>query len=138
MAIPRKIKTCTACGESREIYARGMCGFCYQKDRQKVYAERAKNKPKKKNFIKQESDKRAEQLARYRINRDKYMKEHPICEVHDCNKPSTNLHHKKGRDGELVFDTKYFMACCGSCHPRRIHETDTAWAKEKGYLLTRH
>ena len=69
----------------------------------------------------------------YRPRRDKYMKEHPNCEVDGCNKPSQDLHHKNGRTNERLYDTNYFMAICRSCHTR-IDE-DPIWARENGYLI---
>ena len=43
---------------------------------------------------------REEDYKIYRPRRDKYMKEHPNCEVDGCNKPSQDLHHKNGRTNE--------------------------------------
>ena len=102
-------------------------------------------KPRKK--IKPASDKRLQQLATYRPKRDKYLLEHPICEVHDCTRKTTNLHHKRGREHNVFFDDwardndipllhdeRWFLACCSLCHPVRIHE-DPEWAREHGYIL---
>lgn len=75
-------------------------------------------------------------MAVYRPLRDKYLNEHPICEVHDCNNPSNQLHHKKGRVGKLLYDDEFFMACCGVCHPARIHE-NSEWSYEHGYLISK-
>ena len=30
--------------------------------------------------------------------------------------PLADLHHKRGRDGELLFDRRYFMPVCRPCH----------------------
>lgn len=60
------------------------------------------------------------------------MKDHPVCEV--CGlEPSVDLHHKKGRSGDLLFDTKFFMAVSRKCHDR-IHQ-NPKWAKESGFLI---
>ena len=77
-------------------------------------------------------------LKEYRPLRDAYMVEHEICEVRGCENPSNNLHHRKGRSGKLLIDTEYFMACCGVCHPRKIHETHVEWAYDNGYLIRRN
>lgn len=89
---------------------------------------------KKSKSIKLISDKKLEELAIYRPLRDKYLAEHPICEVKGCGRKTTNLHHKKGRIGKLLFDTEYFMACCELCHPQKIHN-NPVWSRENGYLI---
>ena len=91
-------------------------------------------KKKKVNKIKPLSDKRAEELATYRPIRDKYLEEHPDCEVKDCDKKSTHIHHKNGRRGKMLYDDNYFMAVCNSCHPVRIHE-NPEWSRAMGYLI---
>jgi len=89
---------------------------------------------KKKKRIKPVANKRLEQLAIYRPLRDKYLSDNPICEVHDCNNETTNLHHKNGRAGKMLYNVNYFMACCHLCHPQKIHE-NPEWARENGYLI---
>ena len=125
-----KPKKCKQCGEEfTPIYksTQAMCSpECFYNSKAKT-----KKKVKRPNPI---SKKRAEQLKEYRKLRDKYLDEHSICEVHDCNNDTTNLHHKSGRTGETLCDTKYFMACCHTCHPKRIHE-NPKWARENGYLI---
>jgi hypothetical protein len=136
-----------ACGcspEEKTIYLKGYTYSCYwrvtnanSKLRRDKKGAGQPGKKKKAGKINQFSDKRLKELAIYRKVKGPYLEEHPVCEVDDCNKPSTHIHHKKGRDGKLVHDIKYFMAVCNICHPRRIHETQVEWAKEKGYLLLR-
>lgn len=74
-----------------------------------------------------------------------YLQNNPVCEIHDCVSRSTNTHHKMGREGfaddlarendiPLVSDVRFFLACCSSCHPQRIHE-NPKWAREHGYLI---
>jgi hypothetical protein len=93
-----------------------------------------KKPKKKKKHISPVSKKRAEELATYRKVRDKYLKEHPICEVDDCNNPSDHIHHMNGRTGKRLYDDEFFMAVGGCCHPKRIHE-NPAWSRENGYLV---
>ncbi len=76
---------------------------------------------------------REEDYKIYRPRRDKYMKEHPNCEVKECNKPSQDLHHMNGRTNERLYDTNHFMAICRRCHTK-IDE-DPIWARENGYLI---
>jgi hypothetical protein len=127
--IKAKFGDCSVCNLSNTLLYRrnpAECKVCYFKGKLEK-----KKKPKR---IPAFSDKKLEQHKEYRILRDKYLSEHPICEVHDCNKPTTNLHHKKGRIGDLLCNVNYFMACCSTCHPQRIHE-NPKWAREHNYLI---
>lgn len=81
------------------------------------------------------SKKRAKQLREYKPLSLQYLEDNPMCEVHDCSNPSNQVHHKRGRSGNRLLEVDFFMACCSSCHPRRIHETDVQWAKDHGYIL---
>lgn len=141
-----KIGDCSVCGAKDTYLGRNnppQCISCYKYLKAKQYKERAdkrrqnqqkEEKPKKKP-ISPVSRKRLGELAEYRKRRDKYLKENPICEVRGCNNATTNLHHKAGRVGKLLTDVRYFMACCSSCHPRKIHETHPKWAEEQGYII---
>lgn len=138
MQLAKKYATCSVCSsEDMLLYRKSpkMCKACYFKDKMERAKSKSKNlKPKKKSFIAPISDKRAEGLAKYRGERDAYLKEFTECEVHDCNNPSSQIHHKAGRNGSLLWDREYFMACCGVCHPQRIHE-NPKWARECGYIV---
>ena len=138
--IKAKFGECTECANGKEVllYRRNppQCQHHYQKQKAEIYKERADKKPQKaRKQIKQFSKKKLNQLAEYRPKRDKYLKEHPICEVKGCGRSTTNLHHKAGREGKLLIMVEYFMACCDICHPKKIHE-NPEWARENGYILT--
>lgn len=135
MSIKAKFGTCSVCSsENQLLYRRNppMCKPCYWKDKMNR-AKAKERKPKKR--INPFSDKKLEALAKYRPLRDKYLSDNPTCQVDYCENPTTNLHHKAGRNGELLYDVRYFMACCSECHPQRIHE-NPEWAREKGYIIT--
>lgn len=70
----------------------------------------------KKHVIKSMSFKQYDRLKKYRVLRDDYMKEHPLCEAKlgGCLGKSDSNHHKKGRIGDDLF--KHFMATCSVCH----------------------
>lgn len=100
-------------------------------------------------FIPKFSAKMEMRNAQYRPIRDKYLRGNPICEIHDCDYPSTNPHHKMGRDINtfaddwardndipLLSDVRFIMACCSNCHPKRIHE-NSEWAYSHGYLISK-
>lgn len=141
MGIKRKKGDCSIC-DKKDVYLGRVrpaeCISCYQYKKNKIYQERAKERAKKetkkKKTIKRVSDKLKNNLEEYKLLRDEYLKNNPICEVKDCFKPTTNLHHKAGREGDLLCDTKYFMACCETCHPKRIHE-NPIWAEKNGYIV---
>lgn len=73
--------------------------------------------PKKvKNSIAPISNNRKEALKRYRRLRDKYFKDHPVCEYPDCDSTDITLHHGKGRCGAFLTDKRYFKSLCLKHH----------------------
>ena len=121
----------TSCNNPR--FSKGYCKF-HQNERTDEKWLNKKSKSGIKKSFKPISDKKAEELAIYRKVRDKYLKEHPMCEVKDCDKPSSHIHHMNGRNGATLYDDNYFMAVGICCHPKRIHE-NPAWARAMGYLV---
>ena len=73
--------------------------------------------------------------AEYKIIRDEYMADHPVCEVKGCMHQSEDLHHMAGRTGSLLIDKKYFLAVCRYCHGEI--ELKPVWAKKMGYSEVR-
>lgn len=67
--------------------------------------------------------------------RKEFLKEHPKCEVDKCVKDAKEIHHKKGRTGDLLTDTRYFLAVCSTHH--KLIEAKPNWAKENGYSESR-
>ncbi len=96
-----------------------------------------RNKPLKRSGIKRKlSKKREAQVRLYnRTTKPEYLATHSQCEVKECKLPSNQIHHKKGRIGDLLNDTKYFLAVCQTDHD--YIERHPIWAKEKGYSLNR-
>lgn len=84
--------------------------------------------------IKKESDKRKQQNAEYRRVRLKFIKENPRCAV--TGREATEIHHMKGRIGDLLTDTRYFLPVCRDAHQKI--ELNPEWAKENGYSLNRY
>lgn len=85
--------------------------------------------------IKSVSDKRLIELKEYRVVRDAYMRDHKICEHPECSSPSTELHHRKGRIGKLLTDSRYFCALCHDHH--EWAEKNPILAKELGLSVDR-
>lgn len=147
-----KPKICTCCGVEfiPQRIGQTECSYtCYNKIHKEPFkASVPKGTYKAKKRISPFSQKKLDDLAIYRPIRDKYLDEHRWCEVDGCGKPSTNLHHKATRTGyaddwareneiKLLWDVRYFMACCGVCHPFKIHqEANDGWARKHGYLIT--
>ena len=91
-------------------------------------------KSTKYNWQKKIKDRKLADKKIYKILRDDFLKDHFVCEV--CFKnPATDVHHKKGRLGELLTLVRYFLAVCRSCHTKI--ETNPKWAKENGYSESR-
>lgn len=97
--------------------------------------KKKENKPKKP--ISKFSDKKLQELKEYRKERDKYIKENTICEakLSNCTHIATDIHHKAGRIGKLLCDTKYFISLCRSCHS--FIEVNPKFAKEQGFSVNR-
>lgn len=88
-------------------------------------------KPLRRTRLRRVSKRQASRIRQYTVSRKAYMDAHPICEVEDCGRPSTECHHKKGR-GSKTADPSHFMAVCAD-HHRIIHGMPS-WARENGYL----
>ena len=78
-------------------------------------------------------------MARYMPIRDKYLALHPICECSwfgaICTHPATDVHHTRGKLGELRFDPRWFLATCRACHSRIDARRDDA--RKNGLLAQR-
>lgn len=124
---------CVRCGsfkiENEEL---GLCATCAHTQRR---AERQASKVKVVAPVKKVSAKRASQNLQYAKLRKQYLEAYPACEVIDCNNKSSEIHHQKGRENDLLLDTNYFMAVCKSCHHRIT--TDSKWALDNGYSILR-
>lgn len=132
------MKVCDECGGKH--YAKNKCKLHYKMPSQikpKEPTKIANYTMTKRKPIKPVSDKQTKRLAEYRVVRDKYMKEHPICEarLQGCRTLSTDLHHGAGRNGELLTNLKYFKALCRNCH-NWVHENDLE-AQELGLSFKR-
>lgn len=125
----RKTSNCIACGNYRHIYAKKMCGYCYEKQRKKTPLPR----PKKR--IAKFSKKTLDQLRRYRKLRDKFLEENPVCQYPGCNSREVTLHHKKGRLGAYLTDKRFFSALCWPHH--QYIETHPEEARRLGLSYSR-
>lgn len=93
-------------------------------------------KPKDKGkSLRPRSVKRAKQEREYSHKRLLFLENNPVCQVKGCEMHSDQVHHKKGRIGELLTDERYFLAVCGPHH--RYIENHPEEAKKHGYSLSR-
>lgn len=73
----------------------------------------------------------ASKLKVYSKLRKKYLEDYPNCMIYPHLK-STDIHHMRGRIGDLLCDTSWWMALSREAHSW-IHDNPKE-AREKGYL----
>ena len=82
--------------------------------------------------------KRLNQEKEYSKIRKEYLEEHPYCEAKVpgvCTLGATEIHHKKGRIGELLTNKEFFLAICNSCH--LWVESHPIESRRRGFSLRR-
>ena len=84
-------------------------------------------------ILKKISIKQSKRLREYREVRKQYLLYNQYC---FCGAMATDIHHKRGRIGNLLIDSNYFLSVCRGCH-KKIEE-NPKWAKENGYSLNRY
>lgn len=109
------------------VYCSAACKFKYAKP---INIKLKAMKP-----IPKVSDKRKIENAKYSVLRIEFLgkPENKICPITGW--PTTDIHHKKGRVGDLFLDTKYWIALSREGHQHV--EDNPEWAKENGYSLDR-
>lgn len=107
---------------------------------QKCNCDKCKKLPKKTTVKKQYSipkvsEKRKIDNLKYSAQRIIFLgkKENKICPITGW--PTTDIHHKKGRVGDLFLDEKYWVALSREGH--QYVEDNPEWAKENGFSLDR-
>lgn len=119
-------KLCTCC-DKYPRFSKGLCKYCWNSEFAKP--------------IKKVSDKQEEKNKEYKIIRDKFINENPICQANinnsktRCAKISTDCHHVSGRVGDLYLDINNFLALCRNCHS--YIEKHPIEAKELGFSKNR-
>ena len=136
--IKPKLKRCDGCGEPRVIWKRdgrkGYCKSCWSAHSSKTSIKpTVKQKP-----IRPRSPKRASQEAEYSAKRKVFLTKHPMCQMNlpgICTTYATDVHHMKGRIGDLLLDEQFWKAGCRACHD--YVEKHPKEAKEMGLSLNR-
>lgn len=118
-----KPKLCSSCNELKVLWKSNpkLCKQCNQISVSKQQKSKTNTNDslitKSRSYrIKSISDKKLQELKEYRIIRDRYLKENPVCEFVGCESRDITLHHKKGRIGSLLTDSRYFCSLCIKHH----------------------
>ncbi len=86
-------------------------------------------------YIKRRSDKRAKQERLYNKLRDKFLEDNPVCMFPKCESEQVELHHARGRCGDLLTDVSTFRSLC---HHHHVYcEMNPDVAKEWGLSESR-
>ena len=80
------------------------------------------------------SKKRKGQNEVYKDVREKFLGNNPVCQVCRC-KMASQVHHRRGRFGDRLNETEFFLAVCFECH-HKIHQ-NPQWAYAKDYMVNR-
>lgn len=127
----KQIKHCW-CGTMAE----GNTDQCATHNAMDRKAERQASKMQVVKQPKKVSEKRAPQLQEYFKLKKEYLALYPVCEVEDCNIKAVDIHHQRGREGERLLDTNYFMSVCRGHHIELTEHSKEAIAK--GYSVERN
>jgi hypothetical protein len=129
-------KICDGCGELRPIW-KNKEGKRYCKQCWSAHSVTTKVKPTQKR-ISPRSPKRSKQEAEYSKLRKEFLTKHPMCQAHlpqVCTQVSTDVHHMKGRIGDLLLDQAHWLSVCRGCH--YWIEMRPQEAKELGFSINR-
>jgi hypothetical protein len=134
------MKTCDGCGKQRKIWKnltqegvrKRLCKECWSCQTKHSY------KPTSKKPLAPRSAKRAKQEKEYSNKRKTFMLAHPLCQANIsglCTSQSTDIHHIKGRSGELLLEVNEWMSVCRACHmwieTHPIEATELGFRKSK-------
>jgi hypothetical protein len=74
----------------------------------------------------------------YRELAAEHLAKNPVCQinspVHDPLAP-VHVHHKKGRVGKMLIDSKHFLTACDPCNGFCSDHPD--WAMQNGHIASR-
>lgn len=115
-----KPKKCDGCSEVTTIWKKeGKQKFCKQCWSSRTFKGMSSTKkPTAKKPMRLQSSKIVKLNVAYSVLREQFMKNHPLCQarIPGCNINATDIHHKKGRVGNLFLDDSEFLAVCRMCH----------------------
>jgi len=97
--------------------------------------EEPEDKPAVAPKIEPVADKRKQELKEYNKKRKVFLTKHYKCQVRGCNNASTEVHHKSGRENDMLLKEEHWMAVCHTHH--RAITDNSEWAYKEGYSLSR-
>lgn len=119
-------------------------GLCATHSREARKKSAPKTKARKTRIAKV-SDEGKERMAVYGAIRKVFLEARPDCQGHFTRYENdiyniwivkaTEIHHQRGRVGDLLYDVRYFMQVCRKCH--EYIETHPEEAYERGWSLLR-
>lgn len=110
----------------------GLCATCGFENRR---LERKLKTTKVVVPVKKITEKRAKQNREYLEMREQFLEQYPMCQIKDCTRKSTQIHHIQGKANDLLTNPENFLAICDECH-RTITE-HSAEAIKEGYTKLR-
>lgn len=113
-------------------------GICSRHNREARKASAPKEKPKRQRIAKQSDEGKERQLT-YLAIRTLYLAQFPncaVCEDDGKEVKATDIHHRKGRLSDLLYDPRFFIGVCRNCH--QWIEENPVDAIEAGWSLSRH
>ncbi len=133
-----KKKVCSNCLELQVIWKNSggqrFCKRCWS-----AHSKTSKPIPyPKQKPLAPRSSKRVKQDAEYSRERKLFLELYPMCQAHIpglCAQYSTDVHHMKGRSGDLYLDKENWLALCRQCHG--WIELNPNKAKELGFSKSR-
>lgn len=136
---------CKIDGCNNQAETKQLCNIHYWSEIRKKSAQKSKEKAKiKQKKINAVSERGKVKAQAYKNARKEYLELHECCEVKlpGCSIPTIEfdskglqIHHKKGRIGDLLTDKNYFLAVCHNCHV--YLEQNPLFARLHGYSLSR-
>lgn len=123
-----KSKICGVCGELRPIWATKdgvrYCKYCWHRCAQQTQSVKKPTSIKphqlpKTTKIAYRSKKRTSEERQYAKDRRVFLQEHPNCCARIpgiCTIKATEVHHSKGRIGDLLLDQRFWKNLCHECH----------------------
>lgn len=93
----------------------------------------------KRSPIRSRSKKETARVRRYEQARGiVFERANGYCEANtpDCRGPMDQVHHRQGRDGDLIDDESRLLGVCWSCH-NYIH-SNPAISYERGWMIRRN
>lgn len=113
-------------------------GICPRHNREARKASAPKEKPKRQRISKTADPEREKIYLAIRALFLAACRECEACAYSAGGYPhlAVDIHHKKGRTGDLLFDVRFFMPVCRE-HHKFIHDNPD-YAYERGWSLSRH